>query len=205
MSRAEAARTAATDAVIALLVVLLGRWAAGATLGAVLWCGLSLPLLAVGSDRRGMSVAWQTGLILGLALAGCCGLFGLGDAWAWLQTLLLVTTMTLATGFAGRAVGRAWPVVSAVWCAWFVVPCWIGVGWSDTAVGWVTAVQPVLVLNGVWPSLGDWTHQALAYRWLTRLGQDLGYGLGESVAVAVCVYLAIAGATAWVGRGSGRP
>ena len=190
------------DAGMTLGAVLAGRWAAGGTFGTVLWAGFVIPLLAGGNGRRGLSAGWQTVAVLAVSLAGCLGLLHLTSGIGWLTTCIVVSACALAVGLGSG--GAAAAASRLAWCVWFAAPCWIDGGWTSLAVGRLVAIQPALVLNGLWRDTGDWSHQALAYRWLTRLGQDVAFELPNQIWPCVAVHAGLAASVLIAGRWTRR-
>ncbi|MBC7784393.1 MAG: hypothetical protein H7144_11195 [Burkholderiales bacterium] len=88
---------------------------------------------------------------------------------------------------------------------WITLPVWAS-PWLDRpamsfVVDWVLPIQPVIALNGAYPSLGAWSHQAVSYKWLTNLGTDVPYKLPENAWPAILAHVAAAGAVLAIWRG----
>ncbi len=81
-------------------------------------------------------------------------------------------------------------VVSMLWLTW---PVWLARALDDRAVAWLTPAHPPLAINGVVTHLGVWSEQAIAYRELMNLGQDVSYQLPDSILAGVFAHVIAGG------------
>lgn len=79
---------------------------------------------------------------------------------------------------------------------WMSLPVWMSPHFADPWGEWVVdhllAYQPLIALNGAFASLGDWSHQPLAYTWLTSLGQDVPFAFPRSAWGCAIAHFSIA-------------
>jgi hypothetical protein len=202
-------QTLAMAAGSVVLTAGVGRWTAGATFGYVLFVLLWAPIAAclVSPARQ----PWS-GIA---AVVGTASLLVLPCLqWESLAAVERLTLILACTGLAVIAVrcvlnglfgsATAAAVAVVLWLAWLVLPVTCPACFDtligETVTARLLAVHPLLTANAVAETAGDWTHQAIAYKWLTRLGQDVPMAWPASVGPCVLIHLAVAiigGFVAW--------
>ena len=176
-------QTLAGRAFLLAIAAILGRWVSGQTFGYILFAAAWGPISAIhliGRPllKRAMLAAVGGALIVSIPLLG----WSFWTAIPLSLTLLLLcgcsTAMALATSrWHGWVIGQS--LASLLWLAWLTVPIVMADAvsrqFSEAFTSRLLSIHPVLVLNQMDSRAGDWTHQSVAYRWLTRMGQDIPF------------------------------
>lgn len=208
-------RTAAVELSALMATAAAGHWAvgtaAGASFGYVLFALVWMPIGAVIlTMQRSLRhrIGWTAVAVISVATP----LFSHGLPWGvagrLVVVLAVVTAMTVALRDAGRRVGLSDAIAGLgaviVWLTWLIAPItmsdMIAERWGDSALAHLLAVHPVLTLNAVDPTAADWTHRAIAYRWLTRLGQDLPMEWPDSNVGCLAVHVGVLTVAAGISR-----
>lgn len=196
-------QTAGRLALLAMMVF-VARWCTGPTFGYTLFALVWAPITAVysGSTATKRLTVW---LILLAIIVLTAAPWLTIESWsvAGRLTVVLFVSVLAAAGLArllktsqlGSATSGA--VASLIWLAWLVVPLtmtsWLAGWFGEDAIAKLLSVNPVLTANALSPTAADWTHQALAYKCLTRLGQDVAFDWPTSVWGCVIAHSVAAG------------
>lgn len=163
---------------------------------------VALPLAGASSDCR-TSLAFACVIALGTATPVCLaatGYAGFASASLQLAMLCFAAALLAIEGVRLMARGGVHPaipgaVVLVLSAAWMSLPVWMSPHFSEPWGEWVIdhllAYQPLIALNGAFAPLGDWSHQPLAYTWLTSLGQDVPFAFPPNAWRCVAGHLAI--------------
>ena len=176
-------RTLAGQLAVVAVGAWLGRWGAGANFGYILFAAVWGPIASAQLVRPTVSyVAWTaTAVTAAISLPLTIG-WPLAVALRVASVLFLltgVTSVSVACGerWLGRTIAIAW--VSVGWLTWTLSPVTAGSAGSDPWIAeWdvrILAIHPLPMLNRLDTTAGDWTHQPIAYHWLTRLGQSVPF------------------------------
>lgn len=176
------------QAVYSLALVLAGRVLLGPTLGSIFFAylvGCWGSIMGLGSR----SVAHRS------AIAGCfAAMVGVADLGSLHAATLLLILLLISAAFLvssrrllmrcglPEVVARALVVIGGlIYLGW---PMYLARAWTNGRVSGLldglTSYHPLLVMNGLYPELGDWTHRPIAYRYLVNLGQDVPFALPAS-------------------------
>jgi hypothetical protein len=118
----------------------------------------------------------------------------------WLQCYLILASFAFALWGCPRALrSQRIPHVPAaamtvtlamLWLTW---PIWLSRALTSGMVDWLAPAHPPLAVNGVLAHLGVWSEQAIAYRLLMNLGQDVAYQLPSTILAAVFAHVIAGG------------
>ncbi|MGN6628097.1 MAG: hypothetical protein ACTHLN_15875 [Tepidisphaeraceae bacterium] len=176
------------QAVYSLALVLAGRVLLGPTLGSIFFAYL------VGCWGSVMGLGRRT-VTLRSAVAGCfAAMMGVADLGSLHAATLVLILLLISAAFLGSSqrllmrcglpevVARAMVIIGGfIYVGW---PMYLAGAWTDGRVSSIldrlTSYHPLLVMNGLYPELGDWTHRPIAYRYLFNLGQDVPFALPAS-------------------------
>jgi hypothetical protein len=190
---------------VALALSTVVYLATGPTLG-LFFGGLVLVSLLAGPMVLCERAFWRQALVASavndaVALVWLVALPRSGTSlWQFVQCYLVLASYTFALWGLARALRaiRLSDVPAAaltVACAmlWLTWPLWLARALTPTLEGWLVPAHPPLALNAVLTHLGIWTEQAIAYRHLTNLGQDVPYQLPNGILAAVFAHVIVGG------------
>ena len=190
---------------IALALAVVGYLATGPTLG-LFFGGLVVVTLLAGPMVLCERAFWRQALVASavndaVALAWLVALPRSGTSlWQFVQCYLVLASFTFALwGLAGalRAIRMSDVPAAALTVTfamlWLTWPVWLARALTPTLVDWLVPAHPPLALNAVLKHLGIWTEQAIAYRHLTNLGQDVPYQLPDGILATVFAHVIAGG------------
>lgn len=156
------------------------------------WLGRALAAIGI---SHGVPAVWlfatlNADLNLGLWAASYIVLISMVFAIAGLSVLL--RTLRVGPIAAGA-------IVTTVSIAWLMWPLWLSPALhgprGDRIVAWLVPAHPIFAINGVLRvPLGYWAEQAIAYN-LTNLGDDIAYGIPDSVLPCALLHIALGAAS----------
>lgn len=188
------------------VTVVLGHWWAGATFGYLIFAAVWGPIAA---GHMAAGHRWRIGFGITGAVAGLVSI-PLVAGWSLptaikLTGLLLILIgsvcfLAIATSrWFGRSLGKT--AATVLWLTWLTVPLTTLPSMVDDSwLAQIHCIHPVVVLNCQDATAGDWTHQAIAYRWLTRLGQDVPFDWPGLIWPCATAHLSLAIACVLVGQ-----
>ena len=193
------------SAVVFIAVLAIGRITLGPTLGCVFFSLLIATFFSVIGTNSRLSNKTQLASLFAISFAGVILVSDLASVEQRLFTIFIFVLSCILLWQLKMLLGRyvshclAEAVVFLLWIAWVAWPIYLADALNNLPksvnLDLLLRLNPLLVLNGVYPQLCDWSHRPLAYSTLLTLGQDIPYALpqtpwvlilGETV-LSVCV------------------